>query len=74
MSNLGNLSRIKIERRMVVLPGMYQTAVPTKSWEPCVKFQINFFGAEDRDRWRALERAVMSNEPSGSIKCGEFLD
>jgi hypothetical protein len=25
--------------------------------------------AQDRDRWRAVE-----NEPSGSIKCGEFLD
>jgi hypothetical protein len=26
---------------------------------------------QDRDRWRAL---VNGNEPSGSIKCGEFLD
>jgi hypothetical protein len=26
--------------------------------------------AQDRDRWRAL----VSNELSGSIKCGEFLD
>ena len=26
--------------------------------------------AQDRDRWRAL----VNNEPSGSIKCGEFLD
>jgi hypothetical protein len=25
-----------------------------------------------RDRWRAVVNA--SNEPSGSIKCGEFLD
>jgi hypothetical protein len=25
--------------------------------------------AQDRDRWRALV-----NEPSASIKCGEFLD
>ena len=27
--------------------------------------------AQDRDRWRAL---VTGNQPSGSIKCGEFLD
>jgi hypothetical protein len=26
---------------------------------------------QDRDRWRAL---VCSNEPMGSIKCGEFFD
>ena len=28
--------------------------------------------AEDRDRWRAL--VICGNEPSGSIKCAEFLD
>ena len=27
---------------------------------------------QDRDRWRALVRC--GNEPSGSIKCGKFLD
>ena len=27
--------------------------------------------AWDRDRWRAL---VTGNEPSGSVKCEEFLD
>ena len=27
--------------------------------------------AQDRDRWQALE---YGDEPSGSIKCGEFLD
>jgi len=28
-----------------------------------------------RDRWRALVNAIMNlNEPSGSIKCGEFLE
>ena len=28
--------------------------------------------AQDRDRWRRLVSAVM--KPSGSVKCGEFLD
>jgi hypothetical protein len=28
--------------------------------------------AKDRDRWRAL--CESGNEPSGSIKCGGFLD
>jgi hypothetical protein len=28
--------------------------------------------AQDRDRWRALGEC--GNEPSGSIKCGAFLD
>jgi hypothetical protein len=28
--------------------------------------------AEDRDRWRAIVKAVMNC--SGYIKCGEFLD
>jgi len=29
--------------------------------------------AQDRDGWRNLV-CVCGNEPSGSIKCGEFLD
>ena len=28
--------------------------------------------AQDRDSWRTLVSA--GNEPSGSVKCGEFLD
>jgi len=28
--------------------------------------------AQDRDRWRGLLKC--GNEPSGSIKCGAFLD
>ena len=28
--------------------------------------------AQDRDRWRTV--CECSNEPSGSVKCGEFLD
>jgi hypothetical protein len=30
--------------------------------------------AQDRDRRRALVNVMNDNEPSGSIKCGEFLD
>jgi len=60
VSNLGSFSRIKIERKMVVLTGMYQTAVIAKSWETCDKFRTNFFSAEDRDRWWALVSAVMN--------------
>jgi len=33
---------------------------------------MDWFGlAQDRDGWHACE---CGNEPSGSIKCGEFLD
>jgi len=28
--------------------------------------------AQGRNRWRAL--VTVGNEPSGSLKCGEFLD
>jgi hypothetical protein len=28
---------------------------------------------QDRDRWRAVVK-VRNDEPSGSVKCGEFLD
>jgi hypothetical protein len=60
MSTLGDFSRIKMARNVVVLPGMYQTAVPSKSWETCDKFQTNYFGAQDRDRWPAFVKAVMN--------------
>ena len=29
--------------------------------------------AQDRDRWRTID-CECGNEPSGSVKCGEFLD
>jgi len=48
---------------------------PRRRWEDNIKMDLQEVGcggmdwidlAQDRDRWR--------NEPSGSIKCGEFLD
>jgi len=52
------------------------------SWEDNIKMDLKRVGcggmdwielAQDRDRWR-LVICEFGNEPSGSIKCGEFLD
>ena len=49
-------------------------------WEDNIKLDLQKVGyggmdwfqlAQDSDRWRALANAII---PSGSIKCGEFLD
>jgi len=54
---------------------------PRPRWEDNIKMDLQEVGCggmdwielvHDRDRWRALVQC--SNEPSGSIKCGEFLD
>ena len=53
---------------------------PRLRWEDNIKMNFREVGgggdwmelAQDRDRWRALVNTVM--KPSGSIKCGEFLD
>ena len=53
---------------------------PRRRWEDNIKLDLQEVGcgmdwielAQDSDRWRALVSAV--NEPSGSVKCGEFLD
>jgi hypothetical protein len=54
---------------------------PRRRWEDNIKMDLREVGckgmdwidlAQDRDIWRALANAV--NEPSRSIKCGEFLD
>jgi hypothetical protein len=54
---------------------------PRRRWDDNIKMEIQEVGwegmdwidmAQDRDRWRAL--CECGNEPSGSIKRGEFLD
>jgi hypothetical protein len=53
---------------------------PRRRWEDNIKMDLHDVGwgmnwielAQDRDRWRDL--CECGNEPSGSIKCREFLD
>jgi hypothetical protein len=54
---------------------------PRRRWEDNIKMYLQEVGcgdmdwlelAQDRDNWRAVVNVVM--KPSGSIKCGEFLD
>ena len=60
--------------------GKRSSGRPRRRWEDNNKMDLQEVGwggdwmelAQDRDRWRAL--VEYSNEPSGSIKCGEFLD
>jgi hypothetical protein len=62
--------------------GKRQLGRPRCRWEDNIKMDLQEVGwgmdwidlAQDRDRWRALVKAVSSNEPSGSIKCRKFLD
>jgi hypothetical protein len=61
--------------------GKRRPARSMRRWEDNIKLDSQEVGcrrmdwmelAQDRDRWRALVNAVL--KPSGSIKCGEFLD
>jgi hypothetical protein len=54
---------------------------PRQRWEDNIKMDLHEVGcrgmdwnklAQDRYKWWALVEC--GNEPSGSIKCGEFLD
>ena len=54
---------------------------PRHRWDDNIKMDLHEVGCggmdwielvHDRERWRALEKC--RSEPSGSIKCGEFLD
>jgi hypothetical protein len=61
--------------------GKRQLGRPTRRWEENIRMDLQEVGcrgivwidlAQDRDRWRALVKS--GNEPSGPIKCGEFLN
>jgi hypothetical protein len=73
----GHVAHLREER------GVYRVLVgrPRCSWEDNIRMDLqevgcggmNWIGlALDRDRWRGT--CECGNEPSGSIKCGEFLD
>ena len=74
--------RIGVYRVLVGKPeGKRPLGRPRHRWENNIKTDLQEVGcrgmdwielAQDRDRWRALVKC--GNEPSGSIKCGEFLD
>jgi len=60
--------------------GKTPLGTPRLRWEDNIKMDLQEAGcgvmdweelAQDRDRWRTLVNAVI---PTGSIKCGEFLD
>ena len=63
------------------LEGRRPLGRPRRRWVDNIRMDLQEVGcgymdwiglAQDRDRWRTLVSAVMN--PSGSVKCGEFLD
>ena len=81
----GNVARMGKERGAyrVVLgkpEGRRPMGRPRRRWVDNIRMNLQGVGwgymdwirlAQDRDGWRRL---VSGNEPSGSVKCGEFLD
>jgi len=71
-----------IYRVLVEKPeGKRPLGIPRHRWEDNIKMDLQEVGCEgmdwielvqDRDRWRAAEKAVMKHW--GSILCGEFVD
>jgi hypothetical protein len=81
-----HVARIGEERRLQVFGGKTEEKRPLERprcrWDYNINMDLQEVGCggvgrielvRDRDRWRKFVNAVM-NEPSGSIKCGEFLD
>jgi hypothetical protein len=58
-------------RKVAVLPGMYQTAVPAKSGNPVINCKLITSVLRIGTVGGTCE---CGNEPSDSIKYGEFLD
>ena len=61
--------------------GRRPLGIPRHRWADNIRMDLQEVGcvyldwirpAQDRDRWRML--VSCGNEPSGSVKCGEFLD
>ena len=75
---------VKRERVYRVLVGKLEgkrpLGSPMRRWVDNIRMDLQEVGcgyvdwiglAQDRDRWQTCE---CGNKPSGSIKCGEFLD
>jgi hypothetical protein len=45
---------------------------PRRRWVDNIRMDLQEVGCGYRDKWRTLVEC--DNEPSGSVKCGEFLD